>query len=76
MGWAYFQKGDYETAKIYLEYAYKNEPTNAEIAAHLGELYWKLGDTEQAKKIWKESWLQNKNDFILQKTLKNYQIRF
>lgn len=75
MGWLYVQKGDYATAKLYLEYAYKNLP-NAEIAAHLGELYWKLGQPERAKTIWKEGWLKNKNDKNLQDTLKKYQIKF
>ncbi len=75
MGWAYFLKGDYQTAKMYLEYAYKHQQI-PEIAAHLGETYWLMGERDKAMAVWKEAWLKDKTDKILNATLLKYQIRF
>lgn len=76
MGWAYFLKGDYETAKLYLEYAYQHMPDTADVAAHLGELYWKLGQHDKAQTVWREGWLKDKNNAVLKDTLLKYKIIF
>lgn len=75
MGWAYFKRGDSKTALPYLQYAYKHDD-NAEIGAHLGEVYWDLGDKVKARAIWRENWEKNKKHKILLRTLKRYQIQF
>lgn len=75
MGWAYFMKGDYATAKIYLEFAYKNEPS-AEVAAHLGETYWLMGEQDKARTVWQEGLKLDKNDRVLNQTLLKYNVKF
>ncbi|QMT32236.1 tetratricopeptide repeat protein [Alysiella filiformis] len=75
MGWAYFKQGDSKTALPYLQYAYKHE-SDPEVGAHLGEVYWVLGDKAKAREIWHESWLKNKKHKVLLKTLKRHQVQF
>lgn len=75
MGWAYFKKGDIKTALPYLQFAYKNEP-DPEVGAHLGEVYWALGDKVKAQEIWRESWQKNKKHRALLRTLNRYKIQF
>ncbi|PSJ79228.1 tetratricopeptide repeat protein [Neisseria iguanae] len=60
LGWAYYLKGDSQAALPYLEYAYREHP-DAEVASHLGEVLWQLGQREQAKQIWHDG-LQKKGD--------------
>ncbi len=53
-GWLQFKKGRFESALRYLQRAYKKN-RDAEIAAHLGEVLWVVGEKGQAKSIWKEA---------------------
>lgn len=75
LGWVYMKKGDAQTALPYLQYAYQQNP-NAEVAAHLGETHWALGDRSKAKQIWQEAWNKNKKNRILNDTIKKYGIHF
>lgn len=75
IGWVYFKKGDPKTALPYLQYAYEQAPT-AEVAAHLGETYWAMGEQEKARNVWQESWQQNRDNRLLKQTLHKYGIRF
>ena len=61
VGWAYFRKGDYETARQYLELAAKQEPGMPEILSHLADTYAKLGNQAEAEKLWKRAY-----DLVLQ----------
>jgi len=47
MGWVLFKLGDYEAAFDYLDRAYRLEP-DPEIAAHLIDVHWALGEREEA----------------------------
>lgn len=51
MGWVEFRLGNLPAALDYLQKAAKLNP-DAEIAAHLGEVLWQMGDKEQARKVW------------------------
>lgn len=75
IGWAYFIRGDAQTALPYLEYAYqqKSDPDNA---AHLGEVYWQLNQKDQAIKIWKEAWKKDRKNKLLNQMIKKYRLRF
>ncbi len=73
MGWAYFKKGDSKTALPYLQFAYKHEK-DGEVAAHLGEVYWHLGDKTKAREIWQEAWQRDKQHKTLLRTLKRYKV--
>jgi tetratricopeptide (TPR) repeat protein len=50
MGWVKYRLGDYETALGYLQRAYSLFP-DPEVAAHLGEVLWALGETGAAKSV-------------------------
>lgn len=52
MGWVEYRMGNLEAALSYLQKAADLNP-DAEIAAHLGEVLWQLGQREQALQIWR-----------------------
>lgn len=54
MGWVLFKLGDHEAARDYLERAYRLEP-EAEIAAHLVDVRWQLGQRDGALELLRES---------------------
>ena len=54
MGWVLFKLGDNEAARDYLERAYRLEP-EAEIAAHLVDVRWQLGERASALELLRES---------------------
>lgn len=53
LGWAYYRLGRLDEAVEVLERAYKKFPDH-EVAAHLGEVLWVQGQTDEAMKIWQE----------------------
>jgi Flp pilus assembly protein TadD len=52
MGWALYRQGRFETAVAILEDAVTKEPANAEINDHLGDAYWQVGRTREARWQW------------------------
>lgn len=68
MGWAYYLKGDAQSALPYLEYAFAQFP-DPEVAAHLGEVLWKLGQQEKAKTVWRQGLAKGGDTAVLKKTL-------
>lgn len=71
LGWAYYLKGDAQAALPYLEYAYREYP-DAEVAAHLGEVLWQLGQQEQAKQIWRDGLQKEGDKALLKATMKRF----
>jgi len=55
LGWAYFQSGAYTLAVPLIDQAVKQTPLNATYHYHLGMAYWKLNDTERARKEFEKS---------------------
>lgn len=53
LGWVEFRMGNLPEALRVLQDAYRRRP-DAEIAAHLGEVYWVKGQQEDAIKVWRE----------------------
>ena len=51
MGWVHYRLGNAELAVKYLQQAYGMRP-DPEIAAHLGEVLWKAGQRDEARKVW------------------------
>lgn len=71
MGWANYRLGNLEEALKYLRMAFE-KLKDAEVAAHLGEVLWVMGEQDQAKQIWTDALRQEPED----KTLLNVIERF
>lgn len=69
LGWVEFRLGNKAEAKRHLETAYQTRP-DVEIAAHLGEVLWSLGDQTGARKVWKEGQRVSPDNETLKETLK------
>lgn len=54
VGWLLYRTGNYPEALAYLRRAYAAYP-DAEIAAHLGEVLWVIGEKEEARQIWDDA---------------------
>lgn len=74
LGWVEFRMGNKTEALRIFEAAYKTRP-DAEIAAHLGEVLWSLGQRERAMALWKEGRLINPDNETLLETLKRLQVK-
>ncbi len=71
LGWLEYRVGNTKEALRILEAAYKARP-DAEIAAHLGEVYWILGQQVKAGSIWREGLLLKSDNETLLETLKQF----
>ena len=69
LGWSYFRQGNLADAARTLQKAYgmKQDP---EIAAHLGEVWWKLGQTQSAEKLLRDAQRRYPNNTVLIDTFK------
>ena len=74
LGWVEFRTGNKPEALRVLEKAYRARP-DAEIAAHLGEVLWSLGQREQALSIWREGLQLNAENETLVETLKRLRVK-
>ena len=68
MGWVLFRQKDYPRALEYLRKAYGLRP-EVEIAAHLGEVLWAMGRTDEARTLWREARVREPDNSILRETL-------
>ena len=68
LGWVLFKLGRAQEALTYLEQAY-NMVSDPEIAAHLGEVYWVLGNSEQALELWSKTLKQHPNHQEIMQTM-------
>ncbi|MFT6589426.1 MAG: tetratricopeptide (TPR) repeat protein [Rhodoferax sp.] len=75
LGWVEFRSGNLAEAQRILQVAYAAKP-DAEIAAHLGEVLWALGQRDQAIDIWKEGAKINAENGTLLETLKRLRVTF
>jgi len=55
MGWVMFKKGEVEESVKYLEAAYKAQSSEAIIAEHLGDAYYRLQLMEKARKMYQKA---------------------
>ena len=69
LGWVEFRLGNHAQALLLLERAFEKRQ-DADIAAHLGEVLWKLGRHERAKALWKDAQQQHPDNETLRETLK------
>ncbi|MEX0429907.1 tetratricopeptide repeat protein [Spiribacter insolitus] len=68
MGWAAYRQGDPERALGYLRRAHELTDGDAEIAAHLGEVLWVLGQREAARDIWAQAAANDADHPVLRET--------
>jgi tetratricopeptide (TPR) repeat protein len=74
LAWVEFRMGNKAEALRILDTAYKSRP-DADIAAHLGEVLWSMGQRDRAYAIWKEGLLLNSENDTLQQTLKRLRVK-
>ena len=68
LGWVLFKLGRSQEALNYLNQAYSMVP-DPEIAAHLGEVYWVLGNNIRAMEVWSKTLEQRPNHSAVVKTM-------
>lgn len=69
LGWVEFRMGNHAEAARLLGEAFQRQP-DPEIAAHLGEVLWTMGEREKALDVWRTGLRLNKDNDTLQETLK------
>lgn len=67
LGWVEFRLGNHQEALRLLRQAYGSRP-DAEIAAHLGEVLWVVGEREEAIKVWNEGARRDPKNEALRET--------
>lgn len=71
LGWVHYRLGNLNLAAEYLRKAYSMQ-ADPEIAAHLGEVLWKQGLQEEAKKIWATALKEFPENDVLVATSKKF----
>jgi tetratricopeptide (TPR) repeat protein len=71
LGWVKFRQGDNEQAELFLRQAFEVR-AEAEIAAHLGEVLWVMGQQDKARQIWREGLELDNTNPVLQQTLERF----
>lgn len=68
MGWVLYRQGELEQAIQFLSRAYAGFP-DPEVAAHLGEVLWANGDSNNAMNIWRSAMNKDPQHTVLNETL-------
>ena len=68
LGWVEYRMGNREEALRLLRDAYRAQP-DAEIGAHLGEVLWVSGQTDEARRVWREARQRDVGNDVLRETL-------
>ena len=71
LGWVHFKLNNFELAQTHLEQAFQLSE-DAEIAAHLGELYWVIGEKSRAKSVWRKAKKRTPDNKVLNRTLERF----
>lgn len=71
MGWVMYRLGRLTEAREYLQKAY-DKTHDPEIAAHLGEVLWALGDRDAALAVWNKARETNPGDRLLEDTVRRF----
>lgn len=69
MGWVLYRQGHLEKAAHWLQRAWQ-KMHDPEVAAHYGEVLWKLGKKHQARQVWQTALDQADNAQVVVKTMK------
>ena len=74
LGWVEFRLGRLSEARKVLQAAF-DARQDAEIAAHLGEVIWTMGDRGQAIQIWRRGLSQDADNDTLRETLQRLGVK-
>jgi tetratricopeptide (TPR) repeat protein len=74
LGWVEYRLGNHAEALRLLRDAYRSQP-DAEIGAHLGEVLWVSGQTEEAKRVWREARSRDADNDVLRATLARLRVQ-
>lgn len=66
-GWVMFRQGHNAEAQAYLRAAYAQDKSG-DIAAHLGEVLWQLGQPIEAERVWSEAGVIDGDNRLLKST--------
>ncbi|HET7765495.1 MAG TPA: tetratricopeptide repeat protein [Burkholderiales bacterium] len=69
MGWVLYRRGKLKDSLAYLRRAYAGRP-DPEIAAHLGEVLWALGEHSEAERVWGDARKEAPENETLVNTIK------
>ncbi len=73
LAWVEYRSGNHPEALRILKKAYADKP-DAEIAAHLGEVLWALGQKDEALAVWREGLAINADNETLLETIKRFRV--
>jgi len=73
LAWAFFRSGNNEEALRLLQQAYSDRP-DAEIAAHLGEVLWQMGQHASAQEIFRQGLKLSPENETLKETVKRLRV--
>ncbi|MCW5665784.1 MAG: tetratricopeptide repeat protein [Piscinibacter sp.] len=68
LGWVEYRMGNKAEALRLLKTAYQARP-DPEIAAHLGEVLWVMGQQDEARRVWREARSRDSANDVLRETL-------
>ena len=71
MGWVLYRLGRLQEARDHLQKAY-DMTGDGEIAAHLGEVMWTMGDKDAARAVWDKARRDAPDNPVLKETLKRF----
>lgn len=71
MGWVLYRLGKYTESVKYLRQSLELQP-DPEVAAHLGEVLWVMGDQEDAREIWEQGLKLSPGDKILIEVMERF----
>lgn len=74
VGWYFYRTNDLNAALEYLQRSYDLMPM-ADVAAHLGEVLWKLGRHNDARRIWRAGLEKEPDSEVLLKTLERFKVK-
>lgn len=74
LGWVEFRLGNLAEARRILQAAWQKRP-DPEIAAHLGEVLWTLGERDAARRAWRAGLRLDARNETLLKTLERFQVQ-
>jgi len=71
MGWVLYRMSQNDAAISFLKRAFELR-SDAEIAAHFGEVLWATGKRDEAQKVWAKALKENPGNELLSSTVKKF----